>query len=129
MLSAFGELLDEYVVFKLPPKIGAGYGKRYNERTVRGYLSRDIGGPMGIVDNNLTENEEARFYEVDESEDGMGQIKQGDHVEDGGDLFIFNHDDRFIREGGFVVHRLQYVPAFTGKQKRDESVDLAADFG
>jgi hypothetical protein len=128
MLSAFSELLEEYVVFKLPPKIGAGYGARYDERTVTGYLSRNRGGAMGIIDENMVANDEAAFWEVDESEDGSGGIKQGDYVEDGGDLFIFNHDDRYAREGGFLVHRLQLVPAFTGKQERDDGVDLAADF-
>jgi hypothetical protein len=129
MLAAFGELLEEYVVFKLPPKVGAGYGERYAERTVTGYLSRNSGGRMGVMDELRTENDEAAFWEEDTSEDGSGRIDQGDYVEDGGDLFIFNHDDRYTREGGFLVHRLQLVPAFTGKQKRDQHVDLAADFG
>lgn len=129
MLSAFGELLEEYTVFKLPPKVVAGYGKRYGERNITGYLSRNRGGGMGIVGENVVANDEAAFWEVDESEDGTGRIEQGDHVEDGGDIFIFNHDDRYTREGGFLVHRLQLVPAFTGQQQRDPGVDLAADFG
>ena len=129
MLSAFGELLDEYVVFKLPARIGAGYGERYGQRTVRGYLSRNAGGRMGVMDELRVENDEATFWEEDESEDGHGAIRQGDYVEDGDDLFIFNHDDRFTREGGFIVHRLQLVPVFTEKQEPDRNVDLAADFG
>jgi hypothetical protein len=129
MLAAFGELIGEYTVFKLPAKMGAGYGGRYDERTVRGYLSRNAGGRMGVMDDLRVENDEAAFWEEDESEDGTGRIAQGDYLEDGGDLFIFNHDDRFTGEGGFLVHRLQLVPAFTGKQVPDQRVDLAADFG
>jgi hypothetical protein len=129
MLSSFAELTDDYVIFKLPARIGAGYGERYDVRTVRGYLSRNIGGRMGVEGEIRVENDEATFFEEDTSEDGQGNIRQGDYVEDGIDLFVFNHDDRFTREGGFLIHRLQLVPAFTGKQEPDQSVDLAADFG
>lgn len=128
MLSAFSELLEAYTVFKMPPKIAAGYGDRYAVRQVTGYLSRNLGGRMGIMDDNRVKNDEATFWEVDESENGTGRIQEGDYVEDGGDLFVFNHDDRFTKEGGFLVHQLQLVPSFTGKQQPDQNVDLASDF-
>lgn len=128
MLSSFTELLEEYTIFKMPPKMVAGYGKRYGERKVTGYLSRNIGGRMAVIDDNRVKNDEASFWEVDESENGHGQIQEGDYVEDGADLFIFNHDDSYTREGGFRVHRLQLVPSFTGQQRQDQRVDLASDF-
>jgi hypothetical protein len=128
MLSAFSELLEEYTVFKMPPKVVAGYGDRYDLRPVTGYLSRNLGGRMGIMDDNRVKNDEATFWEVDESETGEGRIQEGDYVEDSGDLFVFNHDDKYAKEGGFLVHQLQLVPSFTGKQKSDGNVDLAAGF-
>ena len=128
MLSAFSELLEEYTVFKMPPKIAAGYGERYDIRSVTGYLSRNLGGRMGVIEDSRVPNDEATFWEVDESENGEGRIQEGDYVEDSGDLFIFNHDDRYTKEGGFLVHQLQLVPSFTGKQQPDQNVDLAAGF-
>jgi hypothetical protein len=128
MLSAFTELLEEYTVFKMPPKVSAGYGERYDIRQVTGYLSRNLGGRMAVLDDNRVKNDEATFWEVDESENGKGKIQEGDYVEDGADLFIFNHDDNYAKEGGFFVHRLQLVPSFTGQQQRDQRVDLAAGF-
>jgi hypothetical protein len=126
-LLFFPELLESYTVFKMPAKVGAGYGEAYDKREVTGYFSRNRGGNMGIVSSNRVENDDATFW-VEGEEDGKGIIQQGDYVMADGDLFVFYHDDCFSREGVFFVYHLRLVPAFTGQQKPDRNVDLAADF-
>jgi hypothetical protein len=119
--------MEEHIIFSLPARTPAGYGKPYNKRTVIGYFSRNRGGNMGIISGNRVENQEATFYAEDDTK-GTGVIKQGDYLEADGELYVFNHDDAYSHEGGFIVYNLQLVPAFTGKQRPDPSVDIASDF-
>jgi hypothetical protein len=122
-LAAFSELLEEHVVFKMAPKLGAGYGPRSDERTVTGYFSWIKGGKMGIEGDLRTENQNATLWALDDT-DGRGIVEQGDFMEKDGLLLVFNHDDGFAREGGFLVYSLQLAPAFTDRQKVDEGVNL-----
>jgi hypothetical protein len=124
-LAFFPELLEERVVFKMDPKLGAGYGPRYNERRVTGYFSWIKGGKMGIEGDLRTENQNATLWVLDDT-DGRGIVEQGDYLEEDGCLFVVNHDDGFFREGGFQVCALQLVPAFTDRQQSDEGVNLGA---
>jgi len=126
MLAAVPELLEEHVVFKMRPKHGAGYGARYDERSITGYVSYIKGGKYGVAGDNRVENQNITLWveAEDETDDqnGKGVIQQGDYLEASGDLFIVNHDDGYVREGGFLVYTLQLVPAFTGRQKPDAGV-------
>jgi hypothetical protein len=123
MLAAFPELMGEHVVFKMLPRAGAGYGPRYGQRTVTGYFSWIKGGTMGVEGDLRVGNQNGTLWEK-AGADGKGVIEQGDYVEEDGSLFVFVHDDGYAREGGFIVHNLQLVPAFTGKQPRDEGVNI-----
>jgi hypothetical protein len=122
-LAAFPELLEEHVVFKMDPKLGAGYGPRYNERTVTGYFSWIKGGKMEIEGDLRTENQNATLWAIDDT-DGRGIVEQGDFLERDGLLLVVNHDDGYSREGGFLVYTLQLAPAFTDRQRSDEGVNL-----
>jgi hypothetical protein len=124
-LAVFPELLEEHVVFKMNPKLGAGYGPRYNERSVTGYFSWIKGGKMEIEGDLRTENQNATLWVLDDT-GGRGTVEQGDYLEADGCLFVVNHDDGFSREGGFVVCNLQLAPAFTDRQRSDEGVNLGA---
>jgi hypothetical protein len=127
-LACFPELLEDHVVFKMEPRLGAGYGPRSDLRTVTGYFSWIKGGKMGIEGDLRTENQNATLWALDDTE-GRGIVEQGDFMEKDGFLLVFNHDDGFSREGGFLVYSLQLAPAFTDRQKADEGVNLgSADF-
>jgi hypothetical protein len=122
-LAFFSELLEEHVVFKMDPKLSAGYGQRYDQRVVTGYFSWIKSGKMGIEGDLRTENENATLWTLDET-DGRGVVEQGDYLEKDGFLLVVNHGDGYEREGGFAVHSLQLVPAFTDRQQRDEGVNI-----
>jgi hypothetical protein len=122
-LATFSELLEEHVVFKMDPNLGAGYGPRRQERTVTGYFSWIKGGKMGVEGDLRTENQNATLWALDET-DGRGGVEQGDFLEKDGFLFVVNHDDGYAREGGFMVYSLQLAPAFTDRQRSDEGVNL-----
>jgi hypothetical protein len=122
-LAAFPELLEEHVIFKMRPKTGAGYGPRYDKRTVTGYFSWIKGGKLGVEGDLRTENQSGTLWLYDDTE-GKGIVEQGDFVEEDGCLFVVNHDDGYSREGGFMVCHLQLVPAFTDKQRSDEGANL-----
>jgi hypothetical protein len=122
-LAAFSELLEEHVVFKMEPNLGAGYGPRHSERTVTGYFSWIKGGKMEIEGDLRTENQHATLWALADT-DGRGAIEQGDYMERDNLLLVFNHDDGYAREGGFLVYSLQLAPAFTDRQKADEGVNL-----
>lgn len=122
-MAAFSELMQEHVVFKMEPNIGAGYGPRHDERTVLGYFSWIKGGKLEVDGDLRTKNQNGMLWAYDET-GGKGVIEQGDYLEADGCLFLFNHDDGYSREGGFIVYNLQLVPAFTDKQQTDEGVNL-----
>jgi hypothetical protein len=124
-LAVFPEFLEEHVVFKMEPRLGAGYGPRHSQRTVTGYFSWIKSGKMGIEGDLRTENENATLWVLDET-GGRGIVEQGDYVEKDGFLFVVNHGDGYEREGGFAVCSLQLVPAFTDRQQADEGVNLGA---
>jgi hypothetical protein len=125
-LAFFPELLAKHAVFSMAPRIGGGYGPRVNKRSVVGYFSWIRGGNMGIEGENRTENQQATFWAVDYS-GGKGQIRQGEYMEEDGELFVFKHDDGFSREGGFLVYNLQLVAGPTDREVT-KPVSLTADY-
>jgi hypothetical protein len=116
--------MEEYTIFHMNPLHGGGYGPRLGARTVTGYLSRLRGGKEKIIDGLRTENQQAGFW-VEDDGSPKGSIRQGEFVEDSGELYTFVHDDGFVREAGFVVYDLQIVATITDKQVTNTKVDDA----
>jgi hypothetical protein len=123
MLAVFPELLKEYEVFKLEPKIGGGYGKRYDKRTITGYWSWRKPAKMGIHGESRVKNDQAVLWVRDSDE---AAISQGDYIEVKDDLFVAVDDDSFTAEGGFIKCVMQRVAPFTGQQWKDRGVNLGA---
>lgn len=121
VLSAFPELLLEFLVFVMSPLAGGGFGPRIPFKKVTGYLTRDIGGLADKPDNSFVEGQQARFFVFDAIP--SGGIDQGMYVEDDGDLFKFIKTDSFVREGGFTVYRLQLVSGETDRQVTNTAVE------
>jgi hypothetical protein len=127
MLAAFPELLKEYEVFKMGPRIGAGYGERYDKKTVTGYWSWRKAREMGIEGDARTKNDRATFWERHDLLTGESRIAQGCYAEVRGHLYIFVEDDDFGEEGGFTRWTVQRVAGNTGKQVPDDTVRLGAE--
>jgi hypothetical protein len=123
MLAAFPELLKDYEVFKMNPRIGAGYGERYDKRTVTGYMSWRKTREMGIEGDARTKNDRATFWEQHDGLIGESRIEQGDYVEVKRNLYIFVEDDDFSAEGGFTRWTVQYVAGNTDRQTTNTTVD------
>jgi hypothetical protein len=125
MLAAFPELMEDYEVFKMNPHIGAGYGERYNKKTVTGYMSWRKAREMGIEGDTRTKNERATFWEQHGYLTGKSQIEQGDYVEVKKHVYIFVEEDDFGEEGGFTRWTLQRVAGNTDRQTTNTKVDEA----
>jgi hypothetical protein len=123
MLAMFPELLEAYEVFKLEPKTGGGYGKRYDKRIVTGYWSWRKSARMGIQGEGRVKNDQAVLWVRDS---GEAAINQGDYIEMKGDLFVVIDDDDFVVEGGYIKCVMQRVAPFTGQQRKDRGVNLGA---
>jgi hypothetical protein len=123
MLSAFPELMRGYEVFKMNPHLGAGYGERYDKRTVTGYMSWRKAREMGIEGDARTKNDRATFWEQHDFITGESRIEQGDYVEVKKHLYIFIEDDNFGAEGGFSRWLLQRVSGNTDQQTTNTKVD------
>jgi hypothetical protein len=128
MLSAFPELLKDYEVFSMPPRIGAGYGQRYNKRIVTGYLSWQPIKEREVTGGLLANNQQAVFYEQHDFFTNKSQIEQGDFVEVKGEIYVFTGSNRRGEEGGFSKWVIRLVTGPTDQQQRDPAVDLAAGF-
>jgi hypothetical protein len=122
-LSAFPELLKDYTVFKMRPRIGAGYGERYDIRSIAGYFSRLKSKEADIVGGTKVANDRATFYEQHDFRTGESRIKQFDYVEAKKRLWTFIEDDDMGDEGGFTKWTLQLVRGVTDQQQTNTQVD------
>jgi hypothetical protein len=126
MLSAFPELMKDYEVFKMEPRVGAaGYGERYGIRTVTGYMSYRKAREMGVEGDARTKNDRATFWEQHDFLTGESRIEQGDYVEVKKHVYIFVEDDNFGDEGGFTRWTVQRVAGITDRQVTNTKVDEA----
>jgi hypothetical protein len=123
MLAAFPELLRDYEVFKMNPRIGAGYGERYAKRTTTGYWSWRKTREMGIEGGARTKNDRATLWEQHDPLTNESRIEQGDYVEVKKHLYIFVEDDDFGAEGGFSRWTVQRVAGNTDQQVTNTKVD------
>jgi hypothetical protein len=131
MLLAFPELLAEYEVFRLDPKIGGGFEKHKKDvRVAVGYLA------WGSADKDLVQGEtpehedSGTFWEQCDAVTGASNVKHRDFVVVNKKLCrMFEHAD-FSRESGFMKWSVRSLPSFTDTQVRDRKVNLGArDFG
>jgi hypothetical protein len=122
-LAAFPELMEDYEVFKMSPRIGAGYGERHDKKTITGYMSWRKAREMGIEGDARTENDRATFWEQHDYTTGEGRIEQGDYVEIEAHLYLFIEGDNFGTEGGFSRWTVQRVAGNTDQQVTNTKVD------
>jgi hypothetical protein len=125
MLLAFPELLKEYEVFKMEPYIGGGYGPRYNQKIVTGYLSWRKHREMAIEGDLTVHNDRATFWEQCDFHTGESVIDEGYFVEIKDKIYEFVEGDDFSAEGGFARWTLQFVPGLTDRQHTNTKVDEA----
>jgi hypothetical protein len=123
MLAAFPELMKAYTVFKMKPHTGAGYGERYNQRTVTGYWSWRKGGKAGIESEARVSNHQATFWAQDNFLTGKSMIGQFDYIEKDGNLYLVIEDDEFSHEGSFTKCLMQRVAGVTDQQHTNTNVD------
>ncbi len=121
-LAYFPEFMQPYDVFSMAPKTGAGYGERKLVKQITGYFSRKVVSDEGVVDNTRTENQ--RGYLWTEDDVPRSSIRQGLYMEDDGELFTFMSDNAYVREGGFIRHKLQLVAGANGTQTPHARVNL-----
>jgi hypothetical protein len=122
-LSAFPELLEDYEVFKMQPRIGAGYGERYDKKVVTGYMSWRKAKEAAIVADAATKNDRGTFWEQCDFLTGESRIEQFDMTEIKGNLYRFVEGDDFSHEGGFARWTVQYVAGNTDQQTTNTKVD------
>jgi hypothetical protein len=122
-LAAFPELMQDFTVFDLPPKMTAGFGERINEHTVTGYWSWRKHSESGIYENARVEDQRATFWAKDDDETGAPGIAIFDCIEKDGDVYQCIEDDEFTHEGGFTRCTMQIIAGLTGREVTNENVD------
>lgn len=125
MLLAFPELLETYEVFKMKPRVGAGYGERYGKRKVEGYWSWRKQSKMDVNGDLRTPNHQATFWVQDTFLSEAVVIEQNDYVEVNGKIFVVVDEQNFSREGGFYKCLMQRLAGNTGQQAPNTGVEEA----
>jgi len=127
-LAFFTELMESHEVFTMQPLSVGGFTPRKKYADVYAYFTRNIGGDAGVPDETFTPYDKASFFVFDELPAGL--IKQGLYLEVEGTLYKFIHDDTYVKEAGFVAHRLELVPGPTDQQVENEGVNerIASDY-
>jgi hypothetical protein len=128
MLSMFPELILEYKIFSMKPKIGGGYEKRVPIRNIRGAFIREGQSKMKIQGEARVANEAGVFYCFDSIPAGI--LEQGSYFEDDGQIMLIMNDQTFAREGGFSAYGVQLVAGLTDKQVENKQVteNIIADY-
>lgn len=116
MILSFPELLKTYEVFKMKPRVGAGYGPRYDKRKVRGYWSEHKQGEMGIMGGLRTPDYQATFWVQDDFLTKQSVVDQQDFVEVKGRVYEVIKDQDFSHEGGFSKCLMQVLAGPTDQQ-------------
>ena len=120
-LAYFPELFEDFPVFSMAPKTGGGYGSRTNGAVVHAVFQRAPGGALGIEADLRQEGGKGRIWVPEEDAHKVGQ---GRYLADGNDIYIFDSDNTFLREGGFIQFGLSLVTGPTDQQKVNPIVDL-----
>jgi hypothetical protein len=127
MLAVFPELAENYEVFKMKPRLGGGYGERFDKIVVRGYLSWRKHREMGIEGDLTVHNDRGTFWEQCNFFTGKSVIDEGYFVEVKNEVYKFVEGDDFSREGGYARWTLQFVPGVTDRQHTNQRVTLGVD--
>jgi hypothetical protein len=121
-LAYFPELFAQYPVFDMLPLVGGkGFGPRTNVQEISAVMQKSPGGALAIEADLRQEGGKALIWIP---EDDASKVSQGRYLLDGKDLYLFENDNNFLREGGFIRFGIKRVVGTTGQQKVDESVDL-----
>jgi len=125
MLSAFPELMRTYEVFKMKPRVGAGYGERYDQRKVKGYWSWRKSGKVRVEGDLNVPDHQATFWVKSNFLGKKVALVQNDFVEVDAEIFRVVQADNFSREGGFFKCLMQRLAGPTDQQVSNSKVDQA----
>jgi len=130
MLAFFPEYVKTYEVFKMEPRVGGGFGKRYGARKVGGYWSWRKQSKMDEEGDLRALNYQATFWVKSFYLGKRVLVGQNDYVEVGGKIFIVIDDQDFSEEGGFSKCLMQELEGPTDRQVTNRRVDgaIAADY-
>ena len=123
MLAAFTELMVDYEVFKMRPRIGSGYGERYDKRTAAGYMSWRRGDRHEIQGNAPALESRGTFWERHDFQTNEPVVQHRDFVEIKGKLYRLMEDADFGYEGGFSKWDVITVSGVTDRQTANTKVD------
>jgi len=125
MLLAFPELLKIYEVFKMRPRVGAGYGERYGNIKVEGYWSERKQSKMDVEGDLRTPNYQATFWVRDRLRGEPVVMEENYCLERKGKIFVVMDGQDFTVEGGFYKCLMQKLEGPTDQQVRNTNVDKA----
>lgn len=113
ILSAFPELIQDYVVFDMKARVAGGYGPRTNPRTVSGVFRKVPGGKLGIEADNRQPNSVASFWCF---EDESVKVGQAAYMELPDGIYLMTKDNGYIVEAGYTKYVASIVPGPTDQQ-------------
>jgi hypothetical protein len=130
-LAAFPELLRAHEVFRMSPRIGAGYGERYNKRIAVGYVSWRRGDAQAVQGDAAEHEDLGTLWEQGNPVTGESVVRHNDYVELKGTVYRLLEDADFSAEGGFFRWKVKRVPAVTDQQVSNLKVDevIREDYG
>jgi len=125
MLLAFPELMKPYEVFKMQPRMGAGYGERHDKRKVSGYWSWRKSGKTGEEGDLNVPDHQATFWVRGNFLGKKVVVEQNDFIEMDGDIFRVVQNDNFTLEGGFYKCLMRRLAGPTDQQVTNMKVGEA----
>jgi len=114
----------------MEPRVGGGFGERYDLRKVEGYWSWRKQSKMDEEGGLRTLNYQATFWVRSFYLGKRVLVEQNDYVEINGKMFVVIDDQDFTEEGGFSKCLMQKLAGLTDRQVTNRRVDgaIAADY-
>jgi len=126
VLAFFYEYMNDYEVYSMTAVPGgAGFGPKYNIRPVECALIFAPGGKMGIM-GSLRQTNSAAIAWIHTDDPDL--VKQGDYIDYKGKVYVFEKDNNYALEGGFIRMTVNIVSGVTNKQTTNTKVNPLNDF-
>lgn len=120
MLALFPELLQEYQIFSMEPKVGGGYLNRRPLYKRTGAFIKGARSRMAVAGEARVTNEQGVFYCYISVPDD--DLRQGVYFQEGSQIFVIIDDQTFAKEAGFGAYTCQLVQGITDQQVENQNV-------
>ena len=121
ILAVFPELLQEYDIFTMVPRVGGGYEHRKSLCKREGFFIKSTRTRMQITGESRVSSKAGVFYCLEPVPADL--VRQGTYFEEDNQIFVFSDEEVFAKEAGFGAYGCQLVEGNTDQQVENKTIE------